>query len=56
MISQDAALALELRKNGLETIRARHTCAHRVEELLAIHREIVPPASRSTFDKTEGVA
>jgi spore maturation protein CgeB len=27
-----------LRQHGLATIRARHTCAHRVEELLAICR------------------
>jgi spore maturation protein CgeB len=29
-------LAEKLRASGLETIRARHTCAHRVDELLAI--------------------
>ena len=28
-------LAESLREHGLETIRARHTCAHRVDELLA---------------------
>jgi spore maturation protein CgeB len=28
--------AVELARNGLETIRARHTCAHRVSELEAI--------------------
>jgi spore maturation protein CgeB len=32
----DPALAAQLRASGLETIRARHTCAHRVDELLAI--------------------
>lgn len=32
----DEALASELAKNGRETILARHTCAHRVDELLAI--------------------
>ncbi|PWC36107.1 glycosyltransferase [Azospirillum sp. TSO35-2] len=35
-IDQDADLRAELIRNGLETIRARHTCAHRVDELLAI--------------------
>ncbi|MGK2910140.1 MAG: CgeB family protein [Sphingobium sp.] len=35
-IRQDASLRGELVRHGLETIRARHTCAHRVEELLAI--------------------
>jgi spore maturation protein CgeB len=29
-------LAEQLRRSGLETIRARHTCSHRVDELLAI--------------------
>ncbi|MGZ8995696.1 MAG: glycosyltransferase family protein, partial [Rhodospirillales bacterium] len=28
--------AAELATNGIETIRTRHTCAHRVEELLSI--------------------
>ncbi len=32
----DPAAAAELAANGLETIRSRHTCAHRVDELLAI--------------------
>jgi spore maturation protein CgeB len=32
----DPDAAAELAASGLETIRARHTCAHRVEELLAI--------------------
>ena len=29
-----------LREQGLETVLARHTCAHRVDELLAIHAEL----------------
>ena len=33
-------LAEKLRASGLETIRARHTCAHRVDELLAIDAEL----------------
>jgi spore maturation protein CgeB len=36
----DTELAARLRANGLETIRARHTCAHRVDELLAIDAEL----------------
>ncbi|MGN6549527.1 MAG: CgeB family protein [Pararhizobium sp.] len=32
----DRQMAAELARNGLETIRARHTCRHRVEELLGI--------------------
>jgi spore maturation protein CgeB len=35
-ILSDAGLAANLARDGLETIRARHTCAHRVDELLAI--------------------
>ena len=30
----------QLSTNGLETIRARHTCAHRAEQLLEICREL----------------
>jgi spore maturation protein CgeB len=41
----DADLAGELARNGLETIRARHTCRHRVEELLSIVRELAPTRS-----------
>ncbi len=36
----DPALAGGLAASGLETIRARHTCAHRVDELLSICREL----------------
>ncbi len=36
----DAALARELSSSGLRTIRERHTCAHRVDELLGIVREL----------------
>jgi spore maturation protein CgeB len=32
----DSAMAAELAAQGLRTIRARHTCAHRVDELLQI--------------------
>jgi spore maturation protein CgeB len=35
-VLHDAALARSLRGHGLETVLARHTCAHRVDELLAI--------------------
>jgi spore maturation protein CgeB len=36
----DPTLASDLRRSGLETIRARHTCAHRVAELDAILAEL----------------
>jgi len=35
----DDALAASLARSGLETIRARHTCRHRVDELLGILSE-----------------
>jgi spore maturation protein CgeB len=35
-VLSDATFAGELVQSGLETIRARHTCRHRVDELLAI--------------------
>jgi spore maturation protein CgeB len=41
-VLEDPPLAAELVENGLETIRKRHTCAHRVNELLAIYESIKP--------------
>lgn len=41
-VSGDPEFAAELARNGLETIRNRHTCAHRVNELLGIYRSIRP--------------
>ena len=35
-LRDDAHLRAALAASGLETIRARHTCAHRVDELLAV--------------------
>jgi spore maturation protein CgeB len=37
-LRDDASLAEALRQSGLARIRARHTCAHRVDELLAVLR------------------
>jgi len=39
-VLHDPELAASLRSHGLETIRARHTCAHRVDELLEICEEL----------------
>jgi spore maturation protein CgeB len=39
-ILSDARLARALSRHGLRTILERHTCAHRVDELLAICREL----------------
>lgn len=41
-ILQDPAFAAELAAEGLQTIRARHTCRHRVDELLAIIGQLSP--------------
>jgi hypothetical protein len=35
-LRDDRGLADTIARSGLETIRQRHTCAHRVDELLAI--------------------
>ncbi|MDF0489646.1 glycosyltransferase [Sphingomonas sp. H39-1-10] len=39
-LRDDADLRASLVRSGLETIRARHSCAHRVDELLAIVNHI----------------
>jgi spore maturation protein CgeB len=39
-ILDDPHRAAGLAASGLERIRARHTCAHRVDDLLAIHQEL----------------
>jgi spore maturation protein CgeB len=39
-LASDARLRSSLREAGLDTIGARHTCGHRVDELLAIHSKL----------------
>lgn len=46
-ILSEESLAQSLVQHGLETIRARHTCGHRVDELLAIYDEITGQSCRS---------
>ena len=41
-VLNDRDLASALAKSGLETIRARHTCAHRVDELLRVVETLQP--------------
>jgi spore maturation protein CgeB len=41
-IVNDAGLAAALAQNGCRTILARHTCSHRVDELVSIVRELDP--------------
>ncbi len=43
-VLQDPALAQSLAASGLETVRARHTCAHRVGELMAICQRLTQQA------------
>jgi spore maturation protein CgeB len=42
-VLDDPVLASSLAEHGLATIRARHTCAHRVDELLTILDELDQP-------------
>jgi spore maturation protein CgeB len=45
----DEGLATEMVRNGLDTIRARHTCAHRVDELADIVAAIRGTAVEKAF-------
>jgi spore maturation protein CgeB len=44
-LKEDDDLRRSLAAHGLGTIRARHTCAHRVDELMTIVDEITQPAA-----------
>ncbi len=44
-VINDADLAQSLRSAGLQTILERHTCAHRVSELLSIYESVKPASS-----------
>jgi len=47
-VLHDPELATSLRESGLKTIAARHTCAHRVDELLDVAVELGLDTSRGT--------
>jgi spore maturation protein CgeB len=49
-LKQDGALAADVARSGLETIRARHTCAHRVDELMDILAACNTPALRHQLE------
>jgi spore maturation protein CgeB len=52
----DPGLAAALSRHGLQTILARHTCAHRVDELLAVAAELgVDPVPAEPAAAVEGV-
>jgi spore maturation protein CgeB len=44
----DPALARSLAEQGRRTILARHTCTHRVDELLGIYAGLAPPRTQAT--------
>jgi spore maturation protein CgeB len=46
-LKEDARLRQALVRSGLETIRTRHTCAHRVDELLSIVERVRAPKLES---------
>jgi spore maturation protein CgeB len=47
-ILDDDELGRALARHGRETILARHTCKHRVDELLAIHAELEADNARQS--------
>jgi spore maturation protein CgeB len=40
LLLSDSSIAARISAHGLRTIRERHTCSHRVKELLAICRDL----------------
>jgi spore maturation protein CgeB len=50
-VLEDADLARSLAARGLAVIRARHSCAHRVDELLAIHGAITKGPAELRWEK-----
>jgi spore maturation protein CgeB len=52
-IMNDPDLATSLAASGLATIRARHTCAHRVDELLDAASRLRPAQSPEPSNRTE---
>jgi spore maturation protein CgeB len=56
MLLQDPAFALELATHGVRTIHARHTCAHRVRQLLDIAGTLGVTAIEAPKDPRKAVA
>jgi spore maturation protein CgeB len=50
---QDRDMAGELAAHGRRTVLARHTCSHRVDELLAVYGEIAPSAAAAEVPAVE---
>jgi spore maturation protein CgeB len=49
-VRDDPDLRAALVRSGLETIRARHTCAHRVDELMGVLARLGAPAVRPEME------
>jgi spore maturation protein CgeB len=54
-VLHDQSYARELARRGLETIAARHTCGHRVSELLRIVAALGKPAHAVQHNTLEAV-
>lgn len=55
-LKADRDLRASLVRHGLETIRARHSCAHRAKELLAIVAQLRSPRANSNEPELRSVA
>jgi spore maturation protein CgeB len=55
-LRHDAGMAQGLRDSGLARIQARHSCAHRVDDLLAILAQRGTPRVRAALGQKEDVA
>jgi spore maturation protein CgeB len=55
-VLNDPSLARDLARNGLETVRQRHTCSHRVDELLDIHEQLTRGAPAIGTARHKGTA
>jgi spore maturation protein CgeB len=54
-VLNDEDLRESLAASGLETIRNRHTCGHRVDQLLEIYKVIAPVTARQDLEMPAGV-
>lgn len=50
-VLSDPGLAASLARSGLETIRQRHTCGHRVDQLMEIYEAMKPETDASRSDQ-----
>jgi spore maturation protein CgeB len=54
MLVNDPNAAGEIARNGRETILSRHSCAHRVDELIAIYSHLVKGATHAEPQRIQG--